>query len=129
MGAWQHPKHYTDAAKAYHVETRKAQIAIFVERSLPALKEASRKLGYALAVHGSLVRDLDLIAVPWTDEAAPIDDLIEALAMATKAETGWGHLTNSGERTPKPHGRIAVTILASAEVHLDVSILPRKRIS
>ncbi len=36
----------------------------------PQLVEEARRHGYALAPHGSLQRDLDLIAVPWSEEAA-----------------------------------------------------------
>lgn len=36
---------------------------------IPVLVEAAREAGYALAVHGTLARDCDLVAAPWTDEA------------------------------------------------------------
>lgn len=31
--------------------------------------EVARGCGYAIGLHGSMKRDVDLIAVPWTDEA------------------------------------------------------------
>lgn len=37
----------------------------------PILCEAARACGYALAIHGTMQRDLDLVAVPWVDEALP----------------------------------------------------------
>lgn len=43
---------------------------------VPRLTEVARDCGYALGVHGSMHRDLDLIAVPWVDEAKSADDLI-----------------------------------------------------
>lgn len=49
-------------------------------------RETARPMGWAIGTHGSLVRDLDLIAVPWRDDAAPIPNLIEAIAAATKYE-------------------------------------------
>lgn len=33
------------------------------------IRELAREIGYAIAVHGSLERDLDLIAAPWSEEA------------------------------------------------------------
>lgn len=36
----------------------------------PSLVVDARELGYALALHGSMARDLDLVAIPWTDDAA-----------------------------------------------------------
>lgn len=53
----------------------------------PKLAAVAREHGYALAMHGSLVADCDLIAVPWVENAAPGDDLARALAAAAP-----GHL-------------------------------------
>lgn len=33
-----------------------------------ALKQIAKEFGYNLVVHGSMNRDLDLIAIPWTDD-------------------------------------------------------------
>lgn len=126
MGDWRHPPHYTPAAKAFARAVREAEIAVFVERALPAVRKEARLHGYALAIHGSLARDLDLIAVPWTDAAAAADVLIPALCEAVKAQTGWGHLAAGGLPESKPHGRSAVTILGNSEIHIDLSIMPRK---
>lgn len=38
------------------------------------LKELAKEFGYNLVLHGSLNRDLDLIAIPWVDE--PKDDFL-----------------------------------------------------
>jgi hypothetical protein len=43
------------------------------------LCEVAREHGYALAVHGSLQNDMDLVACPWTEEAADPDTLAAAL--------------------------------------------------
>ena len=45
------------------------------------LKEISREFGYNLVLHGSLNRDLDLIAIPWVDDPKPELDCINALSM------------------------------------------------
>lgn len=52
---------------------------VFYLTVLPGLVQVAREHGYALAVHGSLARDLDLIACPWTDDAAPAEYLVETL--------------------------------------------------
>lgn len=132
MGEWRHPDHYTDWAKAYAVTRMRAEIGVFLDHCLPLLRDAARANGYALAVHGSLSRDLDLIAVPWTDEASDLDAIVAALAEATRSATGWGHVSGRSDnswRTDKPHGRIAVTILASAELSLDISFMPRAELT
>jgi len=46
----------------------------------PQLARTARSKGYALALHGSLQRDLDLVAIPWTKSAIPAQQLIQALA-------------------------------------------------
>jgi hypothetical protein len=42
------------------------------------LKEIAKECGYNLVVHGSMARDLDLIAIPWVDDPKPEMDLINA---------------------------------------------------
>ena len=42
------------------------------------LQEIGKGMGYNLVVHGSMHRDLDLIAIPWTDNPAPEMELIQA---------------------------------------------------
>ena len=82
-----------------------------------------------MAIHGSLVRDMDLIAVPWVDEV----ESSEALAQALQDVIG-GWLSPTGElynwRTegkPKPQGRVAYTLRfgGDAILHIDLSVMPR----
>lgn len=42
----------------------RAFVDTFLSEALPGMQLAARGCGYALAVHGSLARDIDLIAVP-----------------------------------------------------------------
>ena len=69
---------------------------------LPEIREAAKKLGYAIGLHGSLARDFDLIAVPWTVEAACSDDIAKAIYEAANGER-WRVWWDEGK--PKPHGR------------------------
>lgn len=72
----------------------------------PALAEKARSLGYALALHGSLQRDLDIIAVPWTATAADPVDLVAALC--DEFNVAPNHDMTKPER--KPHGRLAWSV-------------------
>ncbi|RKF23347.1 hypothetical protein D6851_02425 [Altericroceibacterium spongiae] len=123
LNGWTFPDHYTDAACHYTHAVRTAEISIFCERALPAVRAAARECGYALAIHGSQQRDLDIVAIPWTEEATNTERLLNAIARAVHDETGWGHWHD--QPALKPHGRVAYTITASAEVHIDLSIMPR----
>lgn len=46
--------------------------AIFFEQ----LKDIAREYGYNLVVHGSMNRDLDLIAIPWVDKPKAEQEMI-----------------------------------------------------
>ena len=46
--------------------------ALFYEH----LKQIAMVYGYNLVVNGSMNRDLDLIAIPWTDTVRPPDEMI-----------------------------------------------------
>lgn len=71
---------------------------------LPDIRQAARKLGYAIGLHGSLSRDFDLIAVPWTSEAVEADAIAKAIYEAAEGER-WRLWWDEGNA--KPHGRKA----------------------
>ena len=96
----------------------------------PALTRAAHQCGYALAVHGSMARDMDLIAVPWVQDATTSEELVEALREACG---GWIHAPKTNrDPTTKPHGRLGWTIhvvgtLDSAEpaAYIDLSVMEK----
>lgn len=107
---------------------------------LPGLQEIARAHGYALAVHGSMATDLDLIACPWTDEATDAETMIEAIRERVVAFFPVGYQL-SGEMVPnpqpKPHGRLSWafhfdfthpmhTSTGVYAPYLDISVMPRK---
>jgi hypothetical protein len=84
------------------------------------------RYGYALALHGSMARDLDLVAVPWTDDADSPEKLIEAFVRFVVSKGAIEMRTPLP--TKKPHGRLAYSISIGHEGHyLDVSIMPRTK--
>lgn len=88
------------------------------------LDRIAMRHGYALALHGSMARDLDLIAVPWTDDADPPEKLLKAICrfIVTQAKVGY----SVPRATKKPHGRLAYAVAIGYEGHyLDVSVMPR----
>lgn len=42
------------------------------------LKVLAKEFGYNLVLHGSMNRDLDLIAIPWVDDPKPVFDFLDA---------------------------------------------------
>lgn len=97
---------------------------------VPKLAEVARRAGYAIGVHGSLSRDLDLIAAPWVDEALSAEELAELLR-----ESVGGFIINDPTADPndfvrrspcpKPHGRLAWSIYLHGGPYIDLSVMPR----
>lgn len=92
---------------------------VFYLCSLPGLVKVARSHGYALAVHGSLARDLDIIACPWTEDAADPEVLVEALRERV------GGVTDS-KVTPRPHGRQGYVIHLGGGPYIDLAVMPKR---
>lgn len=60
--------------------------------------------GYALTLHGSFTRDLDLVAVPWTDSACEPEHLVRRLAEVAELRL------RDDDPSTMPHGRLAWTL-------------------
>jgi len=102
----------------------------------------ARKHGYALAIHGTVTADLDLIAVPWTAEAVDAVALKDAV-MTHIGACGYADLLRrdgilteeqvqqvlgrdgEAECTAKPHGRRAWNLYMDAGAKVDLSVMPR----
>ena len=83
----------------------------------PGLAEIARANGYALAVHGSLARDMDLIAVPWIESPSEPEQVIAAI------ESTYG-IRRIGSLTEAPHGRMVQTIgIQFGECFIDLSFM------
>jgi len=95
----------------------------------PVLAELARANGYALAVHGSVVSDFDLIAVPWTEQAIEADELvkkiIESLWWIRDEMYTVEALFQLPHHSSKPHGRRAWNIPLQGAARLDVSVVAR----
>lgn len=86
-------------------------------------RRAAKELGYAIGVHGSQTRDLDLIACPWTEEAVSAEELAEAVREAVKGQ----FFAFPDNETDKPHGRKCWLIsLGYGGAHIDLSVMARQ---
>lgn len=94
------------------------------------LRSIAIEKGYALAMHGSLARDMDLIAAPWTDDAIDPEELVllfvEALGLVAKEGITLLSPENEICNGIKPHGRKAWNIMLSSSSYIDLSIMPRR---
>jgi len=106
----------------------------YAER-LPILRSVAREHGYALALHGSGERDLDLIAVPWTATASRATVLVEALRVSIDGfiihdDAACSHDFTRRNPEPKPHGRLAWAIHLhdpGGRLYVDLSVMPRRK--
>lgn len=70
------------------------------------IRDVARIHGWAIGVHGSLVRDIDLIGVPWTADAATPETLVEAIMRVTDYNAS-GHRLGA----PRPGGRRSILLM------------------
>lgn len=94
---------------------------------LPPMRLAAHDLGYAITVHGSLNRDIDIVAVPWREHnVADPDRLVQALRGAIAGVTGRCNGEKAGW-TEKPHGRLAKILMVwcgESTGNIDLSVMP-----
>lgn len=97
------------------------------------LRAVARSKGYSLAVHGSLKRDIDLIACPWTKEAVPAGELAEAIRAEAERVHGIAFQTSfessdyfqKGQPGYKDHGRLVWAFHLGGGPYIDLSVMPR----
>lgn len=87
----------------------------------PKLTELAREHGYAMAVHGSMARDMDVCCIPWikapSEPQAVVDEITKTFAISQI--NGW---------TIHEHGREVTTLsIAFGECFIDLSFMPRVR--
>lgn len=98
------------------------------EAVIADVRAIARDHGYAIGVHGSLVRDLDLIAVPWTAKAKAASTLVRALDDGLPDHFLKPGFTPQKPQARKPHGRLGWTFLRigpRGPSYIDLSVVPR----
>lgn len=106
----------------------------YFERLIGPLREAAREQGYAVAVHGSLERDIDLIAVPWTELCGEPVCLAEVILKKAREVIGdhvgpHPHESNfwftAGCPGSKSHGRLCWSFHLGGGPYIDLSVMPK----
>jgi hypothetical protein len=96
--------------------------AVFYAVLFNDFRKAALDNGYALALHGSMVSDMDMIAVPWVENCSNPETLVKAIDGCIGHTVWKDH--NLKPSTDKPHGRIVYTIRISGDWYIDLSIMP-----
>lgn len=126
-------KERTDADDLVQGAYNRALLNLIIEPMRLAAKDA----GYAITVHGSLNRDIDLVAIPWVEHnICDPTDLVISLCGAVRGATGRCNYMSGKNKdgskskvgwTDKPHGRKAATLLVwcgENSANIDLSIIP-----
>ena len=102
----------------------KAELKKFYISILPKIREVAKKSGYAVGVHGSMERDLDLIAVPWIDKRVLPATLARRISNAIVGKEYWKGFNSLQQWKNKPNQRKAISIMIGANAYIDLSIVP-----
>lgn len=110
----------------YREKVARLSIARF-NTLIGVMRGAARRKGYALAVHGSLLRDIDVLACPWVPRAAGPRGLLRAIIEAVRG-TNLVRFCDCPSKHPtvKPHGRLAWSIHMDGGTYIDLSVMPRR---
>ncbi|GAG86513.1 unnamed protein product, partial [marine sediment metagenome] len=72
---------------------------------------------YALAIHGSLQRDFDVIAIPWGEKPTPPEEMVKIILSLFAFKV-------LGEPETRLHNRLVYTLGMMGELALDLSFMP-----
>ena len=102
------------------------QTTQYLEQNYRVLSTCAKKHGYALTVHGSMLRDVDLVAVPWVNRCKAPSTLVKALYKLVKAMAGRenAYVRINSKPELKPHGRLSWSLYFSRDAYLDISVKP-----
>ena len=94
--------------------------AAFYASLWPDLREAALDCGWALGLHGSLASDMDIMAMPWTENA------IHPLEMILKLKKCFTDTKIDVSETPMPNNRMVYILSIWADFYLDINIIQRQ---
>jgi hypothetical protein len=94
--------------------------ALVYASTMSGIQDIGESHGYAIAIHGSMQRDFDLIAVPWKFICSPPEKLVEDICK------GFELLMDGSVDGPeyKAHGRMAWSIPICGGLYFDLSVMP-----
>lgn len=88
------------------------------------IRQCAMDCGWAVALHGSLASDMDIMAMPWVYEAVPFESLVKEIVKLFDGDFSSSlYSINYGD---KPHGRAVATIPIWADFYLDISSMEGK---
>ena len=92
--------------------------ASFYACILEDLKKAAHSCGWALGLHGSLQSDMDIMAMPWTEDATSVEVMIMELCDCF-VDSPYGSISCY----EKPNNRVVYTIPIYKNWYLDINVI------
>lgn len=92
--------------------------AVFYAAMWDDLRRAAMSKGWALALHGSLSSDMDIMAMPWVDGASDDHEMIEALKKCFTDADRMRLIVSDA-----PNGRRVFTIPIWSDFYLDINVI------
>jgi hypothetical protein len=107
----------------------KSDLLVLYSSVLPTVTKIARDSGYAVGLHGSMTRDLDLIAIPWQRKhVLPITLARRIFAIAHPPRIERAHFKAILENvTRKPCGRLAFAIYIGFYAYIDLSVMAEQK--
>jgi len=100
--------------------------AVFYTVLWESFRKAALECGWSLALHGSMARDMDMMAMKWTEDAKSKEDLVEALNSCIDG-TFWKEY-NFKPFYGKPNDRVVYTLRIFSDFYIDLSIVEKPKL-
>ena len=94
--------------------------AVFWIFQFEELRRIAAECGWAIAVHGSVVHDLDLMAMPWVENHTTADELAQRFTDTN--EPNFRRPYEKSQPGEKPNGRIVYTIFMG-QTYIDMNVI------
>jgi hypothetical protein len=101
--------------------------AVFYAVLWPSFRQAAIDVGWSLGLHGSMASDMDMMAMPWTEDAVEEPELIAALS-ACIGKTVWTEY-HFKPFYGKPFGRVVYTLSIGSDWYIDLSVMPKQTVA
>ena len=85
------------------------------------IRQCAMDCGWAVSLHGSLASDMDIMAMPWVDNAVSFKEMIDIVSKLFKDnDISSQYVITYNE---KPHNRVVATVPIFADFYLDISTI------
>lgn len=108
----------------------KREIKRHYSEILPVIRIVAKRAGYAIAVHGSMTRDFDLVAVPWTKHFLKPETLLMRIEAAICEHRFIGSIKRlreiaRAEKRINTHANVGVgfVLMTGANTYLDLLVI------